>query len=757
MRMPHNLFVALIATVMLSCTAVALTPHTSTGTFDAYDGEADWDAFEWIWSSRTEAIDVDFSFSVSDGNVLIRVFKEEGGDIALEAGPFAIAGGTNATLTVASTNIPVWASYKAEITQVQETDPVQYKTLARGTIAREWSAWDTTNFIGDTASIQLSYTYGTNNTAEWDEAYDWVNTYSNVTPTYTWVSTYVSTTAVSVASSNLTYYTLTTDVNASNDVQDAAIATKLANVVEDTTPQLGGSLDAQDNDVENLGNVEAHTDEAGSTVTLGNGQGHLIAGKIGNSLPATITIGNSSYAIQVLGYVGDLSTNTFGSSVRGASFHGVNTGGTIVFNNYANGSQVRGAVGSTSSRVEIGTAGLDGIGNLALVYLTAGETNIMTGNASIGLGAVTVSNDNSIVAGDGAESHGDGSITAEGGFFGPGGVPLGSAAYSNGTDFATAAQGALADSALQAADLGDAAYSNQSELVLSAMAGAVTDGQVPDDITITESDPVWTNAQAVGFTMGDDPDVGIVLPNTSQNGVNAGFRGYVVGPPSTGLTNAIILTGTGVGITGEDSVNYVFDTDSKFLMGSWSISAFPSGTYTPTLDAHIATKKYVDDNAGGGGGGFPVAVEPWYNADFSQAAGNSPAYANWDSANGIYGRTLSASNNTKQAWVDSYVTTGGVFVLRTPVGWETGTYGSAWDAVMGVCNGTSLSPFSYVTNSVSFSHTNTAAFTAGNDIEWGRWTNSVGSGFFRFVLDKGNTPAGNDSLGLLGTPSISVE
>lgn len=50
----------------------------------------------------------------------------------------------------------------------------------------------------------------------------------------------------------------------------------------------------------------------------------------------------------------------------------------------------------------------------------AGSGGIMTGAASIGLGACRVWHNNAIVAGSGQESHGDGTITAGGGFYGPG-------------------------------------------------------------------------------------------------------------------------------------------------------------------------------------------------------------------------------------------------------------------------------------------------------------------------------------------------
>jgi hypothetical protein len=62
-------------------------------------------------------------------------------------------------------------------------------------------------------------------------------------------------------------------------------------------------------------------------------------------------------------------------------------------------------------------------GAMQLFSLTNGQHAFTTTNgaASILLGAGTSSNRNAIVAGDGQESHGDGSITAGGGFYGSGG------------------------------------------------------------------------------------------------------------------------------------------------------------------------------------------------------------------------------------------------------------------------------------------------------------------------------------------------
>jgi hypothetical protein len=61
----------------------------------------------------------------------------------------------------------------------------------------------------------------------------------------------------------------------------------------------------------------------------------------------------------------------------------------------------------------------DAIGAMQLLNLSAGQSATITadGDASIGIGACVVSNKQSIVAGDGQQSHGNASITAGGGFW----------------------------------------------------------------------------------------------------------------------------------------------------------------------------------------------------------------------------------------------------------------------------------------------------------------------------------------------------
>jgi hypothetical protein len=76
---------------------------------------------------------------------------------------------------------------------------------------------------------------------------------------------------------------------------------------------------------------------------------------------------------------------------------------------------------SQNGRVmELASATNNARGALQLFFLGIGQKALTTlgGAASILLGAGTSSNKNAIVAGDGQVSHGDGSITAGGGFYG---------------------------------------------------------------------------------------------------------------------------------------------------------------------------------------------------------------------------------------------------------------------------------------------------------------------------------------------------
>ena len=147
---------------------------------------------------------------------------------------------------------------------------------------------------------------------------------------------------------------------------------------------------------------------------------------------ATQAIGGFAYGASQIGY--NYSTQIIGTSAVGAKQFGYNVGMQIIGNyssgadqsgdNYGTmsigansyGAMQRGQTDSTSS------ASNNAVGAIQIYNLSPGQRALTTpgGAASILLGAGTVSNKNAVVAGDGAASNGDGSITAAGGFFGSG-------------------------------------------------------------------------------------------------------------------------------------------------------------------------------------------------------------------------------------------------------------------------------------------------------------------------------------------------
>jgi hypothetical protein len=75
---------------------------------------------------------------------------------------------------------------------------------------------------------------------------------------------------------------------------------------------------------------------------------------------------------------------------------------------------------------------------------------------------------------------------------------LGSAAYTESSDYATSAQGALADSAVQPEDLGSAAYTESSDYATSAQGDLADSAVQPEDLgsaAYTESSDYATSAQ----------------------------------------------------------------------------------------------------------------------------------------------------------------------------------------------------------------------------------------------------------------------
>ncbi len=104
----------------------------------------------------------------------------------------------------------------------------------------------------------------------------------------------------------------------------------------------------------------------------------------------------------------NISVNAYGASQQGYNYYGSQFIGTNAY-----GAEQRGFLASSSSATN------NGKGSMQLFNLGASQKALMTGNASIGLGACTVTNDQAIVAGDGLVSRGNGTIAAFG-FYGNG-------------------------------------------------------------------------------------------------------------------------------------------------------------------------------------------------------------------------------------------------------------------------------------------------------------------------------------------------
>jgi len=113
-----------------------------------------------------------------------------------------------------------------------------------------------------------------------------------------------------------------------------------------------------------------------------------------------------------------------------------------------------------------------GRGSIQLIDLSAGQVAYISQDAdtAIGLGACTVSNKQSIVVGDGQESHGDGSVTAGGGFYGSGANLTGITPAQIGAVSNTAAGIAAAGGVIGQADL-TATFDNTSALSMTATVG----------------------------------------------------------------------------------------------------------------------------------------------------------------------------------------------------------------------------------------------------------------------------------------------
>jgi fibronectin-binding autotransporter adhesin len=196
----------------------------------------------------------------------------------------------------------------------------------------------------------------------------------------------------------------------------------LTNITTAMILAAGGSTNA------GTGTVTNETDTLASVLGRGNNGGGLSVTNIG-SIDATGTVriargggvrtidpsatGAGMFGVSVGGM--SISTNAFGSVIRGAA------SGSMLIGPSAVGSEIAGYA------VDGGGAEINAIGAMIRGYLNESDNALISagGSGSILLGEGTITHPNSIVAGVGGldepvVSHGEGSITAGGGFYGDG-------------------------------------------------------------------------------------------------------------------------------------------------------------------------------------------------------------------------------------------------------------------------------------------------------------------------------------------------
>jgi hypothetical protein len=194
----------------------------------------------------------------------------------------------------------------------------------------------------------------------------------------------------------------------------------------------------------------------------------------------------------------------------------------------------------------------NGIGSLQLLNLSNAQVAIITGHASIGLGASVVTNDQAIVVGDGLSSHGRGTVTAHG-FFGDGSgltnLNLSVVLPPNSVTADKLADGSVYSSKIQDGSIADvdiapgAAISQSKIAGLSVLASSVslhaTDVNNPHQVTAAQIGAYTTNQTIAAIA-------------SSLSGFNPGscvLTNHTGGVLINGTITALSFKGDGANIT----------------------------------------------------------------------------------------------------------------------------------------------------------------------------------------------------------------
>lgn len=302
-----------------------------------------------------------------------------------------------------------------------------------------------------------------------------------------------------------------------------------------------------------------------------------------------------------------IDATALGSGMYG-SFNKVGTtyGSVMRIGPNAYGAMIRG-----QAYGEMANATNNAIGSIQLINLIAGEVALMTGNASIGLGACTVSNDQAIVAGNGGVSHGNGSITAQGGFYGSGvglaNVPYGQVYLFNNDGSFVTNYGSNVSNALAVATNGQVVYIGAGTYLLSGMS------TVSNGVRITGASRHSTVLQSVGNLQPMlDPQSGVFIENLTVNGTTANSYPII----GTSTTNLVVRNCTlrssaspalSLGVSGGAN-SYVQIYDS-YLEGL-------SGIEVTTVGGSLSVFNSIFQAVGSGGMGVYLDPSPSFNALF---------------------------------------------------------------------------------------------------------------------------------------------
>lgn len=164
-------------------------------------------------------------------------------------------------------------------------------------------------------------------------------------------------------------------------------------------------------------------------------------------------------------------------------------------------------------------------------------------------------------------------------------------------------QGAISIPLSQASDVTITSITN-SEILQYNSTGSIWENQTLAEAGISAVGHTHVKADITDFVESDyatgaEGD----LATTAHGWGDHALAGYLTGNQTITLSGDATGSGTtAITVTvSDDSHNHTVSTITDFasnLAGTTNTTAF-----TPTADYHVATKKYVDDNAGGGGGG----------------------------------------------------------------------------------------------------------------------------------------------------------